>query len=144
MLRDPGQPVITDISWKTIDEPIPRVQCYGLQTSIADLTSFESKQLVFKSLNKQAPQCIYNLFQRNSQCSSRNLRNTVTDLRLPISTSLNGQKSFFYLAAKLGNTLAREIKQATFQFSSKSFFIMKTVIKIILSSSTLEIFYLNN
>ena len=32
---------------------------------------------------------ICNLFQRNSDCSSRDLRNTVTDLRLPMNTSFN-------------------------------------------------------
>ena len=80
--------------------------------TIADLVSFESKQLVFKSLNNQAPQFICKLFQRNSECSSRDLRNTATDLRLPMSTSLNGQKRFSYLGAKLWNNLAFEIKQA--------------------------------
>ena len=56
---------------------------------IADLISFESNQLVFKSLNNQAPQYICNLFQRNSACSSRDLRNTTTDLRLPMYTPSN-------------------------------------------------------
>ena len=64
--------------------------------TIPDLISFDSRQLVFKSLSIQAPQYIRSLFQRNSECSSRDLRNTATDLRLPMSTSLNGQKRFPY------------------------------------------------
>ena len=80
--------------------------------SIDDLISFESKQLVFKSLNNQAPQYICNLFQRNSDCSSQDLRNTATDLRLPMNTSLNGQKRLSYRGAKLWNALANEVKQA--------------------------------
>ena len=80
--------------------------------TIADLTSFESKQLVFKSLNNQAPQYICKLFKRNSECSSRYFRNTATDLRLPMNTSLNGQKGFSYRGAKLCNNLAFEVKQA--------------------------------
>ena len=80
--------------------------------TIADLNSFESNQLVFKSLNNQAPQYICKLFQRNSECSSQDLRNTATDLRLPMSTSLNGQKRFSYRGAKLWNNLTFEIKQA--------------------------------
>ena len=80
--------------------------------SIDALISFKLKQLVFKSLNNQAPQNICNLFQRNSDCSSRDLRNTATDLRLPMNTSLNGKKSFSYRAAKLGNALGNEGKQA--------------------------------
>ena len=79
--------------------------------TIADLISFESKQLVFKSLNNQAPQYICKLFKRNSECSSRDLRNSATDLRLPMNTSLNGQKRFSYRGAKLWNNLAFEIKQ---------------------------------
>ena len=53
--------------------------------AIADLISFESKKLVFKSLSNQAPQYTCKLFQRNSECSSRDLRNTATDLRLPMT-----------------------------------------------------------
>ena len=34
--------------------------------NIADFIAFESKQLVFKSLNNQAPQYLSNVFQRNS------------------------------------------------------------------------------
>ena len=79
---------------------------------IADLISFESKQLVFKSLNKQAPQYICNLFQRNSDCSSRDLRNTATDLRLPMFTSSNGQRGFSYRGAALWNNLVIGVKQA--------------------------------
>ena len=92
----PSSPLIRSLGWMTI----------------ADLISFESKQLVFKSLNNQAPQYICKLFQRNSECSSRDLRNTATDLRLPMSTSLNGQKRFSYRGAKLWNNLAFEVKQA--------------------------------
>ena len=80
--------------------------------TIADLISFESKQIVFKSLNNQAPQYICKLFQRKSECSSRDLRNAATDLRLPMSTSMNRQTRFSYRGAKLWNNLAFEIKQA--------------------------------
>ena len=59
------------------------------------------EQLIFKSLNNQVPQYICNLFQRNSDCSSRDFRNTATDLRLPMYTSSNGQKSFSYCGATL-------------------------------------------
>ena len=78
--------------------------------TIADLMSFESKQLAFKSLNNQAPQYICKLFQRNSECSSQDLRYTAMDLRLSMSTFLNGQKRFSYRGAKLWNNLAFEIK----------------------------------
>ena len=92
----PSSPLIRSLGWMTI----------------ADLISFESKQLVFKSLKNQASQYICKLLKRHSECSSRGLRNTATDLRLPMSTSLNGQKRFSYRGAKLCNNLAFEIKQA--------------------------------
>ena len=89
---------------------------------MSDLISFESNQLAFKSLNNQAPQQICNLFQIKSDCSSRDLRNTATDLRHPMYTSSNGQKSFSYRGAALWNNLAIGVKQApSFQFLSKRF-----------------------
>ena len=95
------------------DIPIsPLIRSLGWMT-IAVLISFKSKQLAFKSLNNQAPQYICNLFQRNSECSSRGLRNTATDLRFPMNTSLIGQKRSSYRGAKLWNNLAFEVKQAT-------------------------------
>ena len=63
----PSRPLIEGLRWKTIDE----------------LISYESKIMVFKSLNELAPQYLCNLFTRNSQCCSRSLRNTETDLKLP-------------------------------------------------------------
>ena len=110
----PSSPLIKNLGWM----------------SITDLISFKLKQLVFKSLNNQAPQNICNLFQRNSDCSSRDLRNTATDLRLPMNTSLNGKQSFSYRAAKLGNALGNEGKQAPSLASFKQiFFSIKIVIK---------------
>ena len=92
----PSSPTINNIRWM----------------KITDLISFESNQLVFKSLNNQAPQYICNLFQRNSGCSSRDLRNTVKDLRHPLCTSSNGQKMFSYRGATLWNNLAICVKRA--------------------------------
>ena len=43
--------------------------------------------MVFKSLHELAPPYMCNLFTKTSQVSSRNLRNTATDLRLPKKNS---------------------------------------------------------
>ena len=61
--------------------------------------------MVFKSLNDLAPQYLRNLFTKNSACSSRNLRNTETDLRLPKKRSANGQKCFFSVELNYGIVL---------------------------------------
>ena len=93
----PSRPLIEGLGWKTIEE----------------LISYESKIMVFKSLNELAPRYLCNLFTKNSQCSSRNLRNTETDLRLPKKKSANGQKCFSFRGAKLWNSLPAESKKAS-------------------------------
>ena len=61
-------PLIESLSWKTIEE----------------LISNETKICVFKAVNGLAPQYLTELFSRNSQRSLHILRNTSTDLKLPL------------------------------------------------------------
>ena len=76
---------------------------------------------------------IYNLFQRNSECNSQDLSSTAMDLRLPMNTSLNGQKCFSYRGAKLWNALAIEVnRHPRSQFLSRIFLLIKTLIRIFL------------
>ena len=93
----PSRPLIVGLGWKTVRE----------------LVDEESKSMVYKSLNGLAPQYMRNLFIRNSACNSRCLRNTATDLRLPMKTSANGQECFSFRGAKLWNSLPAETKQAS-------------------------------
>ena len=93
----PGLPLIKNLGWKTIDE----------------LIGSESNIMVFKSLHELAPQYMCNLFTKTSQLTSRNLRNTATDLRLPKKNSKNGQKCFSFRGAKSWNGLTAECKQAS-------------------------------
>ena len=93
----PSRPLIERLGWKAIEQ----------------LISNESKTMVFKSLNGLAPQYLSSLFKRNSQCSTRCLRNTETDLRVPKKTSANGQKCFSFRGAKLWNSLSAESKKAS-------------------------------
>ena len=93
----PGRPLIEELGWKTIEE----------------LIGDESKTMVFKSLKELAPRYLCNLFIKNSECSSRSLRNTETDLRLPQKKSANGQKCFSFRGAKLWNSLPAESKMAS-------------------------------
>ena len=93
----PSRPLTAELGWKTIEE----------------LIGYETKTMVFKSLNDLAPQYLCNLFTKNSVCSSRSLRNTDTDLRLPKKSSANGQKCFSFRGAKLWNSLPTESKSAS-------------------------------
>ena len=92
----PSGPLIRSLGWKTVRE----------------LVDQDSRLMVYKSINELAPQYMSNLFTRNSTCSSRSLRSTKTDLRIPKKTSANGQKCFSYRGAKLWNSLPAETKQA--------------------------------
>ena len=98
----PSRPLIKGLGWKTVEE----------------LAASESKTMVFKCLNELAPQYLCDLFTRNSSCSSYSLRDTGTDLRLPMKTA-NGQRCFSYRGAKLWNSLSAESKQATSLYSFK-------------------------
>ena len=94
----PSRPLIEELGWNTIEQ----------------LISNESKTMVFKSLNELAPKYILVWpFTRNSQCSTRTLRNTGIDVRLPKKNSANGQKFFSFRGAKLWNSLSAESKQAS-------------------------------
>ena len=76
----PSKPLLKDLGWKTIE----------------DLIQYELQIIVYKSRNGLAPRYLYNMFVANSSNSSYNLRNTVTDLKLPKKTSSNGQKHLSY------------------------------------------------
>ena len=92
----PSGPLIKSLGWKTIRELIDE----------------ESKLIVYKSINRLAPQYLRDLFTRNSFDNSYSPRNTATDLKIPKKTSKNGQKSFSYRGVKLWNSLKTETKRS--------------------------------
>lgn len=93
----PSKPIIERLGWKTIQ----------------DLIENESQTMVFKSLNGLAPEYLSGLFMKNCEHSSYTLRNTESDLRLPLKKTTGGQKSFSYRGAKIWNSLSAESKQAS-------------------------------
>ena len=92
-----SKPLIAKLGWKTVEE----------------LIRHESLTMVYKSLNELAPQCLSSLFTRNSIRPSHSLRNTETDLRLPMRKTSNGQKCFSFRGAKLWNGLSTGSKLAS-------------------------------
>ena len=90
---------------------VPIIKSLGWQT-IEEMISSESKIMVFKALNGLAPQYLSELFSSNSQGSHHSLRNTSTDLKLPLMKTGNGQKCFSFRGAKYWNNLSAESKQA--------------------------------
>ena len=60
--------------------------------------------ILFKSLSM--------LFTRNSAGEARTLRNTSTGLKIPKTSSVNGQRCFLYRGVKLWNSLSTEAERA--------------------------------
>ena len=93
----PSKPLIQSLGWKTIQELINRQ---------VNLT-------VFKCLNSIAPKYLCDIFTKNTVNATRSLRNTNTDLSLPLRRSANGQKCFSFRGAKCWNDLSTAAKQTT-------------------------------
>ena len=102
-------PLISQLGWLTIKEMI----------------DFETASIVYKSLNGLAPPYMQSMFHKLSDSCNRNLRNTSTDLRIPLCKTSNGQRSFSYRGVTVWNLLSYEIKTApslaTFKMRLKSF-----------------------
>ena len=92
----PSDNLIKLLGWRKIDEMI----------------QYESRVMVYKSINELAPHYLHDLFIRNIENPSYELRNTATDLQIPKRHTANGQKGFSFWGAKLWNSLSTEIKSA--------------------------------
>ena len=68
--------------------------------------------MAYKSLNSLTPQYLSDLFVRLSGVHQRELRNSKTDLAIPMLRTGNGQKSFACRGASLLNRLDLETKMA--------------------------------
>ena len=76
------------------------------------MIEFETATMVYKSLHGFAPEYMQLMFTKLSENSSRSLRNTDTDLRIPRFTTSYGQRSFSYRGVTVWNKLSTEIKNA--------------------------------
>ena len=79
---------------------LPLIGSLGWLTS-RELIDFETSKMVYKSLNALAPDYLRNVFQKVSEATNRQLRNSKTDLRLPLLKTSTGQKSFAYRGARV-------------------------------------------
>ena len=77
--NSPSRAIIERLGWSTVEE----------------LINSESSRMVYKSLNNLAPQYLRDIFEKNSLISSFNLRNTNTDLRIPMKHTAMGPKRIF-------------------------------------------------
>ena len=91
-------PLIGSLGWLTIKEMI----------------EFEIATTVYMSLHELAPEYMQLMFTKLSENTSRSLRNTDTDLRIPRFSTSHGQRSFPYRGVTVWNKLSTEIKKAQF------------------------------
>ena len=98
----------------------PRLEKLGFQ-AIRELIDMETATMVYWSINNEAPDYLSTLFERLSQNIIKELRNTKTDLKLPLLKTSNGQKCFSYRGARLWNNLSDNVKKRKPHTSSKRF-----------------------
>ena len=92
----PAMPIIRSLNWPTVD----------------DIIRSEIATTMYKSLNGLVPEYLSNLFSKTSTRYARKLRNTDTDLSLPLRKTNNGQRAISFRGPKLWNQLERDAKQA--------------------------------
>ena len=81
--------------------------------TVADMIHVETACMVYKSINDLAPEYLSEIFTKNSARSRKNLRNTATDLQVPLMKTCNGQRAFSYRGAGVWNHLDSKVKQAS-------------------------------
>ena len=81
--------------------------------TVADMIKVETACMVYKSINDLAPDYLSEIFTKNSACRRKNLRNTATDLQVPLMKTCNGQRAFSYRGTGVWNHLDWEVKQAS-------------------------------
>ena len=80
--------------------------------TVSDIIRGETATTVYKSLNGLVPEYLSSLFEKRSTRNVRELRNTETDLSIPLRKSNNGQRAISFRGPKLWNTLELDVKQA--------------------------------
>ena len=79
--------------------------------TVADMIKVETACMVYKSINDPAPDYLSEIFTKNSACCRKNLKNTATDLQVPLMKTCNGQRAFSCRGARVWNHLDLEFKQ---------------------------------
>ena len=90
--------------------------------TIRKLIDFETSKMVYKSQNALAPDYLGSIFQKVSEATDRQLRNSKTSLRVPLLKTSTGQKSFAYRGAKLWNALDSGVKASSSLYTFRSKF----------------------
>ena len=90
----PSEPLCKDLGWLSIIEMIVK----------------ETSTMMYKSLNDLAPKYLSDLFIRLSDFHILELRNTKSNLAVPLLQTVSGQKAFSYRDTKVWNKLNNIVK----------------------------------
>ena len=103
--------------------------------TIAETIKRETATMVYKSLNGFVPAYLSNIFLRNSTRDTVYLKNSESDLRVPLFKTAEGQTSFSFRGAHLWNNLESEVKQApsVFAFNSIMMFLFFVIFSVVLA-----------
>ena len=104
--------IVTDSPYDVHSEPL--IKELGCLT-IKQLIHTETIKIVYKALHNEAPQYLTELFHRLSDTQNRELRNSKTELHIPLLRTSSGLKSFVHRGVCIWNNLTYETK------TSKSF-----------------------
>ena len=66
---------------------------------------------MYKALNGLVPGYLSSLFEKKSTRNARELRNTETDLSMPLRKTNNGQRAISFRGPKLWNNLERDLNR---------------------------------
>ena len=91
---------------------LPLIGSLGWLT-FRELIDFETRKMVDKSQNALALDYLRNIFQKVSEATNRQLRNSKTDFRLPLLRTSTGLKSFAYRGAKVSSDLDSVVKASS-------------------------------
>ena len=100
----PSEPLRKDLGWLSVKEMIVK----------------ETSTIMHKSLNDLVPKYLSDLFVRLSDFHILELRNTKSNLAVPLMRTISGQKAFSYHGTKVWNKLNNIIKEAPSVYSFKS------------------------
>ena len=92
--------------------PLPVIRALGWST-VREIIDLESASIVYKSLNGDAPSNMSDIFTKVNVSTTRSLRNSDYDLRVPFLRTTTGQRCFSYQGTKLRNGLSKKTKNTS-------------------------------
>ena len=113
-LQNRAARTVTDSPYDAHSEPMTKKLGW---LTIKKLIDSETVKIVYKALHNEAPKYLKELFHRLSDILNRELRNSKTDLYIPLLKTSLRQKSFAYRGVCIWDNLTCETK-ASRSFSS--------------------------